>query len=391
MAQLGKSNRILTTHAGSLPRPAALAALHARRFAGEPVDLDDLQAQAAAATVAVVRRQCEIGIDVPNNGEVGRESFFTYVQHRMSGFSGVSQRPPMRDLVKYPHFLAYLRRTAFAADSVSLGQPPQATGAIAYADTAAVDAECNELRAALRTVGRAPGQAFVSAPSPGIVVAAMQNRHYADLDAYLDAVADALAVEYQAILGHGFMLQIDAPDLAMERHTYFADAPLAAFIRFIERVGGAINRALAGVARDRVRLHVCWGNYEGPHDEDVPLEAIWDALCQIDAGYLLLSMANPRHAHEYRLLAQRPLPIHTTLVAGVIDTTTNYIEHPDTVADRLLRIADALGDPQRLMAGTDCGFETAAGFGAVVDEIAWQKLAALVEGARRASATLFAN
>jgi 5-methyltetrahydropteroyltriglutamate--homocysteine methyltransferase len=383
------AQRILTTHAGSLPRPPELAALHAKGFAGERIDVAALQTQAAAATVAVVRRQCELGIDVPNNGEVGRESFFTYVRHRMSGFSGVSQRPPMRDLVKYPHFLRYLRRTAFAADSVSLGQPPQARGAIAYGDTAAIDAECNELAAALRAVGRAPETAFVSAPSPGIVVAAMENCHYPDLDAYLDAVAAALAVEYRQILDHGFTLQIDAPDLAMERHTYFADQPLAAFLRFVERVGDALNGALTGVARERVRLHVCWGNYEGPHDEDVPLEAIWDALCRIDAGYLLLSMANPRHAHEYRLLAQRPLPRGTRLVAGVIDTTTNYIEHPDTVADRLLRVADALGDPQLLMAGTDCGFETAAGFGAVVDEIAWQKLAALVEGARRASVSLF--
>ena len=348
-----------------------------------------LAAQATAATTQVVRRQCELGIDLVNNGEVGRESFFTYVQHRMSGFSGVSQRPPMRDLVKYPHFLGYLRRTAFADASVSLGGPPQATGAVTYGSTAAIDAECRELAAALRAVGRTPQGAFVSAPSPGIVVAAMQNRHYPDLDAYLDAVAAALAVEYRAILAHGFNLQIDAPDLAMERHTYFADQPLDTFVRFVERVGDAINRALAGVARERIRLHVCWGNYEGPHDEDVPLEAIWDAVTRIDAGYLLLSMANPRHAHEYRLLSRRPLPRDTKLVAGVIDTTTNYIEHPDTVADRLRLIADALGDPERLLAGTDCGFETAAGFGAVVDEIVWQKLTALVEGARRASATLF--
>jgi len=383
------AKRILTTHAGSLPRPAPLTELHARRFAGETVDVATIDAQAAAATAQVVGRQCELGIDLVNNGEVGRESFFTYVQHRMSGFSGVSQRPPMRDLVKYPHFLGYLRRTAFADDSVSLAGPPQATGPVAYGSTAAIDAECSELAAALRAVGRTPDDAFVSAPSPGIVVAAMQNRHYPDLDAYLDAVAAALAVEYRAILAHGFTLQIDAPDLAMERHTYFADQPLDAFVRFVERVGDAINGALAGVARERIRLHVCWGNYEGPHDEDVPLEAIWDAVTRIDAGYLLLSMANPRHAHEYRLLARRPLPRETKLVAGVIDTTTNYIEHPDTVADRLLLIAEALGDPELLLAGTDCGFETAAGFGAVVDDIVWQKLAALVEGARRASATLF--
>jgi 5-methyltetrahydropteroyltriglutamate--homocysteine methyltransferase len=381
--------RILTTHAGSLPRPPELAALHAKRFAGENVDLVDLREQSRAAAAAVVRRQCDVGIDVVNNGEVGRESFFTYVQHRMSGFSGVSRRPPMRDLIKYPHFRGYLQRTAFAADSVSLGQPPQATGPIAYGDTAAIDAECLELADALDAVGRKPSDAFVSAPSPGIIVAAMENRHYPDPGAYLEAVSGALAVEYRAILQHGYSLQIDAPDLAMERHTYFADQPLDAFVAFVERVGDAINGALRGVPKQRIRLHVCWGNYEGPHDEDVPLEAIWDAVMRIDAGHLLLSMANPRHAHEYHLLERRTLPAQTTLVAGVIDTTTNYIEHPDTVADRLIRIAEALGDPRRLMAGTDCGFETSAGFGSVVDEIAWQKLAAMVEGARRASTKLF--
>ncbi|HEY6599904.1 MAG TPA: hypothetical protein VIZ30_11345 [Pseudomonadales bacterium] len=176
-------NRILTTHAGSLPRPPDLAALHARCFAGHAVDASEIARQSVAATAAVVRRQCEIGIDFVNNGEVGRESFFTYLQHRMTGFSGVSRRPPMRDMVKYPHFLEYLRRTAFVGDGVSLGRPPQATGPIVYADTTAIDAECNELAQALREVGKNPADAFVSAPSPGIVVAAMENRHYPDQDA----------------------------------------------------------------------------------------------------------------------------------------------------------------------------------------------------------------
>jgi 5-methyltetrahydropteroyltriglutamate--homocysteine methyltransferase len=389
LSNVAMPNRIRTTHAGSLPRPAALAALHAKRFAGKPVDLGALAAQSRTATAEVVRRQCELGIDVVNNGEVGRESFFTYVQHRMTGFSGLSRRPPMRDLVKYPAYRGRLQRTAFAQDSVSLGQPPQATGDVAYGGTAAIDAECAELAQLLRSVGHQPADAFVSAPSPGIVVAAMENRHYPDLDAYLHAVSAALAIEYRAILAHGFLLQIDAPDLAMERHTYFAEQPLDVFVGFVEQVGDAINTALRGVPRHRIRLHVCWGNYEGPHDEDVPLEAIWDALARIDAGQILLSMANPRHSHEYHVFESRGLPADTTLVAGVIDTTTNYIEHPDAVADRLVQIATSIGDPARLMAGTDCGFETSAGFASVVDEIAWQKLASLVEGARRASVKLF--
>ena len=383
------NDRIRTTHAGSLPRPAELVGLHARRFAGEKIDANELAALSHRATVDVVRRQCDVGIDEVNNGEVGRESFFTYVQHRMAGFSGQSRRKPMLDLVKYPHFLAFLQRTAFAGENVSLLQPPQATGAIAYGDTAAIDAECNELTEILRGLGRDNSSAFVSAPSPGIIVAAMENRHYRDLNAYLDAVARALAVEYRAILRHGFQLQIDAPDLAMERHTYFADRPLSEFVDFVAAVGNAINAALIGVPKERIRLHVCWGNYEGPHDEDVPLADIWDALKQIDCGELLLSMANPRHAHEHHLFETRHLPKDTTLVAGVIDTTTNYIEHPDTVADRLVRIAESLDDPRRLMAGTDCGFETSAGYSAVIDDIVWQKLAAMVEGARRASRVLF--
>jgi len=382
-------DRIRTTHAGSLPRPAELTALHARRFASDPIDADEFAARCKQATVDVVRRQNEIGIDEINNGELGRESFFTYVRHRMSGFSGRSRRPPMRDLVKYPHYLSYLQRTAFSGDSVSLLSPPQATGPIAYGDTTAIDAECAELADALRGIGKSSDEAFVSSPSPGIVVAAMENRHYSDLNSYLDAVTEALAVEYRAILRHGFQLQIDAPDLAMERHTYFADQPLDAFVSFVERVGDAINNALRGVSKDRIRLHVCWGNYEGPHDEDVPLADIWGAIRRIEAGQILLSMANPRHAHEYHLLATQGLPANTTLVAGVIDTTTNYIEHPDTVADRLVRIAQTLDDPRRVMAGTDCGFETSAGFSSVIDEIAWQKLASLVEGARRASRILF--
>ncbi len=232
------SARILTTHAGSLPRPAELVALHARRFAGERIDAAELAQRSKEAAESVVRRQIDIGVDQVNNGEVGRESFFTYVQHRMSGFSGQSRRPPMRDIVKYPHFLGYLQRTAFSGDNVSLLQPPQATGPIAYGDTKAIDAECEELSAILRSVGKTNADAFVSSPSPGIIVAAMDNKHYKDLDAYLDAVAAALAVEYRAIIKHGFQLQIDAPDLAMERHTYLRrSAPLC-----IRQIRGARRR-----------------------------------------------------------------------------------------------------------------------------------------------------
>ena len=382
------AHTILTTHAGSLPRPKALASAHARQFAGQQSEDEAFEQLVADATRAVVRKQVETGLDRINNGEVGRERFFTYVRHRMTGFVGAGSRPPMRDMVKYPDFLAYLLKTAFHEEAVSLGNPPEAVGGVTYPSTDAIDAECEQLLDALKDHGRSPETAFVSSPSPGIVAAAMKNRHYPGLYDYIDAVADALRTEYGAILGHGFDLQIDAPDLAMERHTLFADKPLEDFLAFVKHVAASINRVLADAPTGRVRLHVCWGNYEGPHDEDVPLEAIWPEIRQIKAGKVLVSMANPRHEHEYRLFSDGRLGSDVTLVAGVIDTTTNYIEHPDAVAERILRIVDAVGDPSRVMAGTDCGFETSAGFGSVVEDVVWAKLRALVEGARRASARL---
>jgi 5-methyltetrahydropteroyltriglutamate--homocysteine methyltransferase len=216
----------------------------------------------------------------------------------------------------------------------------------------------------------------------------MENAHYPSLEAYVDAVADALRSEYEAIAGAGFVLQVDAPDLAMERHTLFADRPLGDFLRFVEHVVAALNRALARVPADRVRLHVCWGNYEGPHDLDVALEEILPRVLAARAGALVLSMANPRHAHEHRVLARAGFPRERLLVAGAIDTTTNYVEHPEVVAERLERAAEALGDPRRVLAGTDCGFGTAAGLGEVAEEVVWQKLRALREGADLATRRL---
>ncbi len=217
----------------------------------------------------------------------------------------------------------------------------------------------------------------------------MTNDHYPSLADYVDALAEALRVEYETIAEAGFTLQIDAPDLALERHTSFADRPLGAFLDFVRMVVAAINKALAKVPRERVRLHVCWGNYEGPHHLDVPLEDIFEEIVKIEAGALMLSMANPRHAHEYRLFERRRLPAHMKLIVGVIDTTTNYIEHPLAVADRLELAARALGDPSRILAGTDCGFETSSGVSFVAEDVAWAKLASLREGAAIANRKLF--
>jgi len=232
-------------------------------------------------------------------------------------------------------------------------------------------------------------EAFVSAPSPGIIAAAMQNDHYSDLPTYINALADALRTEYTTIANSGFVLQIDAPDLALERHTLFQDKPLEEFLTFVRVVVAAINRALEGIPREQVRLHVCWGNYEGPHVCDVPLEEIWPEVSKLNAGAFMLSMANPRHAHEYRLFQDPAFLGDRLLISGVIDTTTNYVEHPQVVADRIERIANAVGDPQRIIAGTDCGFETSAGSRPVVEEVVWEKLRSLAEGAAIASERLF--
>ncbi len=374
--------RILTTHAGSLPRPRALAELHGRRSRGEDVDPDELQRAVVDATAAVVAAQVEAGIDVGNDGEQARESFVTYVQHRMTGFGGTSQRPLMQDLLDHPDFLdlvvpRHLRR------QVNLMAAPAALRAVAYRDTAEVEAEC-------ALVADAPfAETFMTAASPGIVASAMENRHYSSLQGYVLAIAAALRPEYHAITGRGLLLQIDAPDLALERHTLFAHRPLGDFLAWVELVVDAINSSLDGIAPDRVRLHVCWGNYEGPHTRDVALDDILPLLYRAEVGALVVSMANPRHAHEYRCFERLPLPGHMVLVAGVIDTTTNYVEHPDVVADRLVRVAGAVGDPRRVIAGTDCGFDTSAGIGDIAPSVVWEKLRALRAGADLATARLW--
>ncbi len=380
-------DRILTTHAGSLPRSPALLEMLVRLSKREPVDAAALAREVEASTRHVIVRQLAAGIDVGNDGEQPRESFVTYVQHRMSGFSGASERPIMRDIVQFQSFLA-LKLPDFSRTMVSLLNAPRATGPVRYLDRSAVDAECTALA---RLVADAPGrfvETFMTAASPGIVAAAMANAHYATLDDYVLALAEALAVEYRAIVEHGLVLQLDCPDLAMERHTLFADRPLADFLRWVDLVVGAINHAIAGIPPDRVRLHVCWGNYEAPHTLDVPLEEILPRLYAARVGALVVSMANPRHAHEHRCFARHPLPDGMLLVAGVVDTTTNYVEHPEVVADRIELAARAVGDPHRVLAGTDCGFATAAGLGEVAEEVVWEKLAALRAGADLATRRL---
>lgn len=383
------AQRILTTHAGSLPKGKAMDALHVARNRGEEIDETAFAAARDAAERRTIEKQIESGIDVINDGEVGREGFFTYVQHRMTGFGGKGQRPFMRDITMYPSFLEYIIRTTSAQEQVTLLQTPAAIGDIAYRDAALAKSEAARLQTALQPFrGRYEG-AFMTAPSPGIVSAAMANQHYPDMASYVGAVAAALAIEYRAILEAGFTLQIDAPDLAMERHTLFADKPLGDFLDFVRLVVGEINRALGDAPRERVRLHVCWGNYNGPHECDVALADIWPEISRAKVGAHVLSLANPRHEHEVALFRSGVLPRGASLVAGAIDTTSNYVEHEEVVANRIERAVAAVGDPARVMAGTDCGFETSAGYVMIPDDVVWAKLRALSAGAKLASARIF--
>ena len=383
-------SRILTTHAGSLPRTPELVAMQVAQNRREPLDPAALEAAIGESTRRVVAQQVAAGIDIGNDGEQARESFFTYVQHRMTGFGGESRRPPFKDMLAFPAYYQRMRGGgAPRAGTVSLLRPPRALGAVAYSDRGPLEREYADFQQALQAAPRPFSETFMTAPSPGIIAAAMTNDHYPSLEAYIDAVAEALRVEYEFIVAQGMLLQIDAPDLAMERHVYFADRPLADFIAFVDHVIAAINRATAALPRDRIRLHVCWGNYGGPHTFDVPLPELLPSLYRAHAGALLIALANPRHAHEYRCFAEQPLPDSMLLLAGVIDTTTNYVEHREVVAERIALAAQAVGDPTRVIAATDCGFDTAAGTSAVAEDVVWAKLAALRAGADLASARLF--
>jgi 5-methyltetrahydropteroyltriglutamate--homocysteine methyltransferase len=283
-------SRVLTTHAGSLPRSPALVDMLVRVSKRDPVDAGALAREVETSTRHVVTRQLAAGVDVGNDGEQPRESFLTYLQHRMSGFGGTSDRPIMRDIVQFQSFLA-LKLPEFSRTMVSLMNAPQAIGPVAYTDSAPVERECADFARIL--AGERPGfvETFMTAASPGIVAAAMTNAHYRSTDEYVLALADALAVEYRAIVGHGHVLQLDCPDLAMERHTAFADRPLGDFLRWVELNVGAINRALAGIDPARVRMHVCWGNYEAPHTLDVPLEALLPLLYEARVGGTRTSIA----------------------------------------------------------------------------------------------------
>ena len=386
-------DRILTTHTGSLPRPPGLTRLYARRARGEAVDAGEIEAAGHAALQAIVPKQIEAGIDIGNNGEQQRESFFLHVRHRMTGFGGTWKRWPRADVERYPIFKQSMEQQNTAKEMVSSFAPPKVIGEIRYTGAAQATRECADFRNVLNeraTAGESGFvEAFLTAPSPGIVVAAIRNEYYDTEDAYLAAVGRALQIEYEAIIAQGFLLQLDCPDLALEHHISFQDRPQSDFLDFVERVVATINEALRNIPRDKVRMHVCWGNYEGPHDRDVPLATILPLIARMNVGALVLPFANPRHAHEVRCLEGHAIAEDQIVVAGVIDSLTNFVEHPEVVAERIERVVKTLGDPSRVIAGTDCGFDTSAGAGRVAEDVVWAKLAALSDGARIASSRLF--
>src|SRR5215831_347470 len=386
------ASRILTTHTGSLPRPRELTRLYALRAAGAPADETEIARAGREAVRRIVHKQREAGIDVGNNGEQQRDSFFLYLRNRLSGLGGSWERPSRADVDRYPEFKRMWTEQHAARTQVSaLGGLPKAIGEVKYLDAGAIADECRHFRDVLAETPGVFVEPFMSAPSPGIVAMAVRNEYYDTLESYLAALGAALRIEYEAIVQHGFLLQIDAPDLALERHITFKDKPVADFVGFVEQVVAVINRAMTHIPRERVRRHVCWGNSESPHDADVPLEDILPSLQRANVGGFVLPFANPRHAHEFRCFEQHPLADDQVLVAGVIDSLTNFVEHPEVVADRIERVAAVVGNPTRVLAGTDCGFDTSAGWGRVAEDVVWAKLSSLPDGARLASERLFSR
>ena len=376
-------SRILTTHAGSLPRPEGLVEMLGAVSRGEQVDEAALADAARAATADVVRAQVEAGVDVVNGGEQSRVSFSTYVTQRMSGFGGGWTRRGHRDQNEFPSIVR--PRVVQLMRDV-----PMCVGPLSYDRLDVAERECDDLFAAVSGTGADHEELFMTAASPGIITLTMKNDHYATYEDYVFAVAEEMRKEYELIVSRGLVLQLDCPDLAMERHVSYQDEPLEAFQEVVELHIEAINRALVNIPRDRVRLHVCWGNSEGPHHYDVALQDILPIIYRARVGALVMEMANPRHAHEYKVYRDLPLPEDMLLVAGVIDTKTNYVEHPEVVADRIrLAVQAAGGDASRVMVGTDCGFDTSAGSNRVDRGVVWLKLRTMREGADIASRELF--
>ena len=379
------TNRILTTHTGSLPRPKDLVELLWKRDADETVDRNLFDARVAEAVYDVVAAQIRAGIDIVNDGEAGKVSYFSYVVDRLTGFAGSAEpsRAVPRDLADFPTYMA-LRET-LTGKRKRLSRPV-CTEPVSFRDVEAVQTDISNLRAA--AAQGAVEETFLSSASPGLIAMFLRNEYYPKREEYLFALADAMKTEYQAIVDTGILLQLDCPDLALSYNAMHYDEGVDAFRHRIADNIAALNHATRDIPPESMRMHLCWGNYEGPHHHDIPLKDIIDLVLTARPAALSFEGANPRHQHEYVLWDEVDLPEGKIIMPGVIDSTTNFIEHPDVVAQRIVRYAERVGR-ENVIPGSDCGFGTGAGLGAVDAEIVWAKLATLAEGARRASAALW--
>ena len=375
------TERILTTHTGSLPRPPGLLEMLDALDAGTAPDPAAFAGRVRRAVADVVRQQVDAGVDIVNDGEQGKVGYSTYVRQRLTGFEGESTVRGRPDWADFPEAAARAERRSTAAR-------PACNGPIEWKDRAAVDTDTANLRAALDGVQLT--EAFMTAASPGVIAHFLPNQYYPSREAYLARLVDMMKEEYDAIHRAGFVLQIDCPDLAMGRHLAFPDLSIAEFVKVAEANIEALNHALRDIPADRLRLHLCWGNYQGPHHRDIPLNEIIRAVLKARPQALSFEGANPRHEHEWVVFKDVRLPDDKVIVPGVLDTTTNFIEHPELVAQRIVRYAEIVGR-ERVIAGTDCGFATFGRSNLVEPEIAWAKIKSMAEGARLASARLWGS
>ena len=393
---LTSDDRMLTTHAGSLPRPLALEELLIRREQGAAIDQGAFEQAVADGIDWVVARQLESGVDIGSDGEESRVGFQTYVPQRMSGFGGESRRKMLTDMVKFPGYAAMFTERTWSRDKErpKVWNAPQAQTAVRYEpDLADVSFELAQFEASLERSDGAFAETFVTAASPGIVSTTMlradDNPDYPRDEDYVMALGHELKKEYDAIVAAGHLLQIDAPDLAMERQFMFQDRPLDEFLERVALHIRALNVAVADIPAEKVRLHVCFGNWDGPHIDDCDLAPLLPLLYEARVGALSIACANPRHQHEWKAIKANPPPRPMILIPGVIDVTTNYLEHPEVVADRICLYAEVMGDARRVIAGTDCGFSTFASYQFVADDVVWAKLRMLADGAALATRRLW--
>jgi 5-methyltetrahydropteroyltriglutamate--homocysteine methyltransferase len=380
-------DRILITHTGSLPRGQELNDLLIADEAGESVDKAKLTDAIEKRVAYVMEKQRWAGVDIANDGEQGRVGFQTYVPKRMAGFGGESKRPYGQEWVQLPlfaqKFMARLPKTGKVFGC------PECIGELSYTDKDAIKTELARFQRSAAAMKPPFPEMFFAEPSPGIIATTMLNAHYSTYEGYLDAIAREMHYEYKAVVDAGLILQIDAPDLAMERVLLFQDKSDAEFVKIIEQHITALNKALQGIPRDRVRLHICWGNWEGPHIFDIGLEPLLQAFYKANVGGLSIEFANARRQHEYAALRKHKFPDNMVLLPGVIDSKINLVEHPEVVAQRIEQAVTAIGDRERVIAGVDCGFGTFAGWEWVAEDVVWLKLKTLREGADIASQRLW--